>query len=603
METRTSTELKKILEIMEADKRDVAQQMKAMQDQIQELLLSRNGSRHSNDIKVDIPEYDGKLDPDEFVEWLRIVKLVFNYKQTTEGNKIKIVALKLRKYASTWWFNVCLKRERLGKEKVRSWPKMKAKMKQKFLPSYYIQESFSRLHSLKQGSSPSKDYSRDFEYLLMKCDIPKDVPQTLVLYLGVGGLELQVANVVELHTYQTLVELTLLAHKCPNKRLIILADFELDDGYEFGVEPTIEHSLIVESEEEVVGLDVGELLVVRRALSNVPVREDKLQREAIFHTREFILLGLDEEEGKPQPTTHPLVQPLIKSYQHVFPAKIPLGLPPMRSIQHKIDLIPGLTLPNKRAYRTNPQETTEIRKQVDGLLEKGHIRESLSPCAVPTLLVPKKNRVWRMCMDSRSINKITIKCRFPIPRLNDLLDELHGAFVFFKVDLRSGYHQIRIYKGDEWKTSFKTKEGLYEWLVMPFGLSNAPSTFMRLMNQVLKQFLNRFIVVYFDDILVYSITEMDHQSHLQQLFEVLDREKLYGNLEKCDFFASQVTFLGYIVSAQGIQVDNKKIQAIQDWPVSQTIQQVRSFHGLAFFYRRFIKNFSIIVAPMTEVTK
>ncbi|GJY28549.1 putative unclassified retrotransposon protein [Tanacetum coccineum] len=277
-----------------------------------------NSGRHSNDIKVDIPEYDGKLDPDEFVEWIR---RLFDYKETTDDNKVKIVALKLRKYASTWWSNVCLKRERMGKEKIRTWPKMKAKMKQKFLPPHHIQASFSQLHSLKQGAGLAEDYSREFEYLLMKCDIPEDDPQTLVR--------------------------------------------------------------TSDPDEEVVGPD-GELVVVRQALSSTPVREEKLQREAIFHT---------------------------------------------------------------------------------------------------------------------------------------------------------------------------------------------------------------------------SKTESDHQTHLQQLFTVLAREKLYGNLEKCDFFANQITFLGYLVSAQGIQVDDTKIQAIRDWPIPYTIQQVRSFHGFAFFYRRFIKNFSTIVAPMIEVTK
>jgi hypothetical protein len=203
-------------------------------------------------------------------------------------------------------------------------------------------------------------------------------------------------------------------------------------------------------------------------------------------------------------------------------------------------------------------------------------------------------------MDSRAINKITVKYRFPIPRL----DELHGAALFSKVDLMSGYHQIRIKEGDEWKTTFKTKQGLYEWMVMPFGLSNAPSTFMRLMSHVLRKYIGLFVVVYFDDILVYSKTFDDHMKHIRVVFETLRDSKLYGKLTKCYFCKESVVFLGYIISSMvGVKVDEEKIKAIQDWPKPASIADVRSFHGLASFYKRFVKDFSSIVAPMIECLK
>ncbi|XP_074305943.1 uncharacterized protein LOC141641168 [Silene latifolia] len=266
----------------------------------------------------------------------------------------------------------------------------------------------------------------------------------------------------------------------------------------------------------------------------------------------YVLMVRDVEEGIG--VHDETVQMLLNDFGNVFPEELSLGLLLKRGIEHQIDLITGATLPSKPAYRCNPEEAKELQRQVQELIDRGYVQASLSPCAAPALLVPKKDGTWRMCIDSRAVNNITIKYRFPMPRLDDMLDELNGARVFSKIDLRSVYHQMRIREGDEWKTAFKTKQGLYEWLVMPFGLCNAPSSFMRLMNEVLRQFLNKFVVVYLDDILIYNKNKEQHLEHLRKVFEKLREQKLYGKLEKCMFMVPSVTFLGYIVGEEGVSV-------------------------------------------------
>ncbi|GKB25108.1 putative reverse transcriptase domain-containing protein [Tanacetum coccineum] len=264
---------------------------------------------------------------------------------------------------------------------------------------------------------------------------------------------------------------------------------------------------------------------------------------------------------------------VVRDFPEVFPDDLS-GLPPIREIEFRIELIPGATPVAKSPYRLAPSELEELSGQLKELQDKGFIRPSSSPWGAPVLFVKKKDGSFRMCIDYRELNKLTVKNRYPLPRIDDLFDQLQGSQFFSKIDLRSGYHQLRVHEDDILKTAFRTRYGHFEFTVMPFGLTNAPAVFMDLMNRVCRPYLDKFVIVFIDDILIYSKTQEEHVEHLR-----------------------------HVINGNGIHVDPSKIKAVKNWKAPRTPTEVRSFLGLAGYYRRFIENFSKIAKSLTILTQ
>ncbi|GJX82198.1 putative reverse transcriptase domain-containing protein [Tanacetum coccineum] len=263
--------------------------------------------------------------------------------------------------------------------------------------------------------------------------------------------------------------------------------------------------------------------------------------------------------------------PIVQDFPEVFPEDLP-GIPPTRQVEFQIDLIPGAAPVARAPYRLAPSEMKELSDQLKELSDKGFIRPSSSPWGAPVLFVKKKDGSFRMCIDYRELNKLTVKNRYPLPRIDDLFDQLQGSSIYSKIDLRSGYHQLRVREEDIPKTAFRTRYGHYEFQVMPFGLTNAPAVFMDLMNRVCKPYLDKFVIVFIDDILIYSKNKQEHAEHLKLILELLKKEQLYAKFSKCEFWIPKVQFLGHVIDSQG-------------------------------YYRRFIEGFSKIAKPMTKLTQ
>jgi hypothetical protein len=252
-----------------------------------------------------------------------------------------------------------------------------------------------------------------------------------------------------------------------------------------------------------------------------------------------------------------------------------------------IELKPGTTPIYRTPYRMATLELAELKEQIKELVEKGFIHPSSSLWGAPVIFVPKKDVTQSLCVDYRALNEVTIKNKYPLPRIDDLFDQLRGGSVFTKIDLRSGYHQLKIRECDIPKTAFVSRYGLYEYMVMSFGLTNAPANFMYLMNKVFMEYLDKFVVVFIDDILVYSRSEEEHEEHLRLALQKLQENRLYAKLSKCEFWMKQVSFLGHIISMGGISVDPSKVQDVLSWNVPMSVDDIRSFLGLVRYYQRF----------------
>uniref|UniRef100_A0A2N9EC96 Reverse transcriptase n=1 Tax=Fagus sylvatica TaxID=28930 RepID=A0A2N9EC96_FAGSY len=512
------------------------------------------------------PSFQGKNDPEAYLEWEKKVELIFECHNYSEEKKVKLAVIEFTDYAIIWWDQLVMNRRRNHERAIETWEEMRAIMRRRFVPSHYYRDLYQKLQSLTQGYRSVDDYYKEMEIALIRANVEEDREATMARFLN--GLNRDIANVVELQHYVELEDMVHMAIKverqlkrkgtrsfqnpgsstswksnwrkdegavlkskteppkrreevpsvnkgktesqtrnrdikcfrclgvghiasqCPNKRTMIArVDGEVETESESDADqmPMLEDTCDDDVEYPVE----GESLVARRALS-API--EKLNFPTLKHPMPYKLKWLNDC-GE------------IKEYEDVFPNDVPSGLPPIRGIEHQIDFVPGATIPNRPAYRSNPEETKELQRQVEELLAKGHVRESMSPCAVPVLLVPKKDGTWRMCVDCRAINNIT----------QESLDE--------------------------------------------------------------------------------------HIDHLHCVLTVLRKEKLYANLKKCSFCLDKVVFLGFVVGAKGIAVDEEKVKAIKEWPTPKSITEVRSFHGLASFYRRFVKDFSTLAAPLTEIVK
>ncbi|CAI7781216.1 unnamed protein product [Closterium sp. NIES-53] len=520
--------------------------------------------------------------------WLFQMEEYLSLCHVNQAEWARHAGMMLRGAAATWWQSC--------RATISTWDDFSASLTMNFEPVNAIERARDNLAALRQHRSVAEYVNRFRELVL---EIP-DIPASEQMDKFKRGLKPKIRTEVELCGCTSMDDMIRVAERFDT---INFAVFQRFNGMRMS---HMNHAPAARANSP-TPMELGMMERQPRNASNIMC----YQCGKIGHIKRNCPNRRSPNEGRGNGQRHgrknasatslpPPIQNLLNGYTDVFPDDLPAELPPERAIDHSIRLIPGSTPPVRPTYRMSTAELLELRRQLDDL-EKGFIRPCTSPYAAPELFTRKKEGDLRLCIDYRALNAITIKNKYPLPRVEDFFDMLGEATVFSKLDLRSGYHQIRLAEDDISKTAFRIRYGHFEFRVLPFGLTNAPATFMGLMNDIFRPFLDRFVIVFLDDILIFSKSLEEHAQHLRIVLDTLRQHRLYAKLSKCTFARSSIGFLGHVISTNGIAMDPAKVQCLADWPAPRTIAELQSFIGLAKYYRKFIFNFSHICAPLTDL--
>ncbi|WVZ51123.1 hypothetical protein U9M48_002299 [Paspalum notatum var. saurae] len=507
------------------------------------------------------PTFDYTDDPLEAEDWLREIEKKLDLTTCTDEECVALVVHQLKGSASAWWDSFCGTHDDPASI---TWEEFTVAFKELFVPKEMMMQKAAEFRNLKQGTMRVQEYVNLF--IKMMRYAPDDTKtDEKKQYWFLQGLHLEIRVLLTAGVYRSLRHMMNMAISVGKQRPrydLGDSDDDLDynaevQGLEFKVDLTILNSNGI---DVILGMDW--LTRHRGVISCFPcsvklvhpsgqeVEFEPVQLSVIHQLHSLVTKTLEEI-------------PVVCEYPDVFPDDIP-GLPPDRVVEFAIDLVPGTTPIAKAPYRMSGKEYDELKKQLDELLEKGLIRCSVSPWGAPVLFVKKRDGTMRLCIDYRELNAVTIKNKCPMPRIDDLLDQMKGEST--SVRLISAY-------------------------------------FMNMMNLILKEELDQFVVVFTDDILIYSKTHEEQEKHLRVVLEKHRKNQLYGKFSKCEFLLDKVALLGHVFTAEGVSVDPYKIEAVSNWKTPRNVAETRSFLGLAKYYRRFIENFSKIAKPMTELLK